>query len=368
MSKEVKLGNVFIGGNNPITIQSMLNTDTCDIASSLSQINELTAEGCEIIRLAVPNIEAAKSLKTIVKESQIPVIADIHFDYRLAIEAINSNVAGIRLNPGNLNSKAEVQLIANLAKEKGVVIRVGANSGSVDLKLLEKLKKQYATLEDAMTEALVISVLEQCRLLEDYDFENIKVSLKSSNVGVTVRAYRRFAQISEYPLHIGVTEAGTLKRGIVKSSVGIGALLLDGIGDTMRVSLSAPPIEEVKVAKMILSSCNIRQDEVELISCPTCGRTQIDLINLANDIETYLEWLKKSNRTIELKKIAVMGCIVNGPGEAREADLGIAGGNNKIAIFQKGQVIGSFSQDEGLKYFKELIFKNSKPINNEDNT
>ena len=359
MSKVIKLGNLSIGGDNPVTIQSMLNTDTRDIEKSLAQIYELSQAGCEIIRLAVPDMEAAKALKTIVVHSPIPVIADIHFDHQLAVQSIESDVAGIRLNPGNLNNRDEVKLIADLANKKGIAIRVGANSGSVKLELIEKLKKEKPTFEEAMAEALVVSVLEQCKFLEQFNFHNIKVSLKSSSVPITVQAYRRFAEISDYPLHIGVTEAGTLKKGIIKSSVGIGALLLDGIGDTLRVSLSSPPIEEVKTAKIILQSCGLRSDEVELVSCPTCGRTQIDLIRLATEVEDYLEQLQKENYRINLKKVAVMGCIVNGPGEAREADLGIAGGKGKVAIFEKGKVLGSFDEREGLQKFKEIIFSNA---------
>ncbi|MBQ9788464.1 MAG: flavodoxin-dependent (E)-4-hydroxy-3-methylbut-2-enyl-diphosphate synthase [Lentisphaeria bacterium] len=363
MSKVIKLGNLSIGGNNPVTIQSMLNTDTCDIDKSLAQLHELYDEGCEIIRLAVPNMEAAVALEEIVKNSPIPVIADIHFDYRLAVQSIASKVAGIRLNPGNLSNRDEVKLIADLANKNNIAIRVGANSGSVKLELIERLKKELPTFEDAMAEALVISVLEQCRLLEEFDFTNIKVSLKSSSVPVTVKACKRFAEISDYPLHIGITEAGTLKKGIIKSAAGIGALLLQGIGDTLRVSLSSNPIEEVKVAKIILQSCNLRSDGVELVSCPTCGRTQIDLIRLASEVEDFIDDLQKNHRKINLRKVAVMGCIVNGPGEAREADLGIAGGKGKIAIFEKGEVIGSFSESEGLEKFKQMILNKTEKGN-----
>ena len=359
MSKVIKLGTTLIGGNNPVTIQSMLNTDTRDIDNSLTQLHELADAGCEIIRLAVPDLVAAKTLKDIVKNSPIPVIADIHFDYQIALESIRSNVAGIRLNPGNLNNSDEIKMIADAANDKNIVIRVGANSGSVKLELIEKLKKEYATFDEAMAQALVISTLEQCQLLEKFNFHNIKVSLKSSSVPITFQAYKKFAEISDYPLHIGITEAGTLKRGIVKSSVGIGALLLNGIGDTLRVSLSSNPIEEVKCAKMILQSCGLRNTEVELVSCPTCGRTQIDLIKLAEEVDSFLENLTNQNYQINLKKIAVMGCIVNGPGEAREADLGIAGGKGKIAIFEKGKVIGSFDETEGLNKFKDIILSNS---------
>ncbi len=359
MSRVIKLGNLLIGSNNPVTIQSMLNTDTRDIEKSLAQLHSLADEGCEIIRLAVPDMEAAEALATIVKNSPIPVIADIHFDYKLAVQSIKSGVAGIRLNPGNLSNRDEVKLIADLANENNIAIRVGANSGSVKVELLEQLKKESPSFEDAMAKSLVVSVLEQCKLLEEFNFHNIKVSLKSSDVPITIRAYQKFAEISDYPLHIGITEAGTLKKGIIKSSVGIGALLLNGIGDTLRVSLSSDPIEEVRTAKAILQSCGLSSDGVELISCPTCGRTQIDLIKLATEVENYLDKLQREKFIINLKKVAVMGCIVNGPGEAREADLGIAGGKGKVAIFEKGKVIGSFNESEGLEKFKEMILINS---------
>lgn len=354
----LKVGSCLLGGGNPVRIQSMCDTDTRNAAQSLAQIKELAAAGCEIIRLAAPDIRAAEVLQEIVQESPIPVIADVHFDGRIALKALASGVHGLRINPGNLQGEEMVKLIAEKALETNAVIRVGANSGSVDAELLKSCQMKFSDPEKAMTEALIESVLGQCRLLEKYGFSNIKVSLKSSSVPVTLAAYKEFAARYDYPLHIGVTEAGTLRRGMIKSAVGIGHLLLNNIGDTLRVSLTAAPVEEVRTAIGILESCGLREAEPELVSCPTCGRTEIDLKYLAESVENYIDELKSSGKKLPYKKIAVMGCIVNGPGEARDADWGIAGGKGKIAIFRKGELFGTYTEQEGLDIFKKILSEN----------
>lgn len=356
----VNVGSCAVGGRNPIRIQSMCDTDTRNAAQSLAQIKQLAKHGCEIIRLAAPDIRAAEVLKEIAAESPIPVIADVHFDGRIALKALESGVHGLRINPGNLQSEEMVRAIAVKALDCGAVIRVGANAGSVDAKLLKSLENKFNNPAEAMTEALVQSVIFQCRLLEKYGFRDIKVSLKSSSVPITLEAYKVFSERYDYPLHIGITEAGTLRRGMIKSAVGIGHLLLSGIGDTLRVSLTADPVEEVKTAVAILESCNLRQAEPELVSCPTCGRTEIDLKFLAEEVENFIDSLKASGHTLPFKKIAVMGCIVNGPGEARDADWGIAGGKGKIAVFNFGRLYGTYPEQEGLEIFKEIIKKSAK--------
>ncbi len=358
-SRIIRIGNVAIGGGNPISIQSMTNTDTRDVASTLAQIRQLYELGCEIIRLAVPDPEAARALAAIRAESPIPLVADIHFDYRLALAAMESNVDAVRLNPGNLGDGLE--LVAAEAVRRNIPIRVGANSGSVRPALLRKFELQGMSRDEAMAEALVESALEQCRMLEQLGVTAIKAALKSSSVPVTVAAYRKFAERTDYPLHIGVTEAGTPGRGIVKSAVGIGTLLMEGIGDTLRVSLTGDPAEEVVTGRRILEACGLRSASPEIVSCPTCGRTEIDLIGLAERAEELVESIKRNGYEIHLRKIAVMGCAVNGPGEARDADLGMAGSKNgQLVIFKLGKVIGAFEPEAGFECFKAEILKCSQ--------
>ncbi len=355
MTRILNVGTCALGGNNPVRIQSMCDTDTRDAEASLTQIRKLADCGCEIIRLAAPDIRAAEVLKDIAAASPIPVIADVHFDGNIALQALESGVHGLRINPGNLQNEEMVKKIAFKALDCNAVIRVGANSGSVDKNLLKQCCEKFDSPEKAMTEALIMSVVKQCEMLEKYGFKNIKVSLKSSSVPITLDAYKVFSERYDYPLHIGITEAGTLRRGIIKSAVGIGHLLLSGIGDTLRVSLTADPVEEVRAAVAILESCGLRTAEPELVSCPTCGRTEIDLKYLAEEIEDYIDGLKSNGYSLPFKKIAVMGCIVNGPGEARDADWGIAGGRGKIAVFHFGELFGTYSEKEGLEVFKKII-------------
>ncbi|MDD5728121.1 MAG: flavodoxin-dependent (E)-4-hydroxy-3-methylbut-2-enyl-diphosphate synthase [Victivallales bacterium] len=361
-SRQIKVGKIAIGGDAPVSVQSMTNTDTRDVTASLKQIDELAAAGCEIIRLAVPDPAAARALEAICAASPLPVIADIHFDYRLALQAIASGVDGIRLNPGNIGGRDRVRQLAEAAGEAGIPIRVGSNSGSISPKFLESLhhKHKAGNNEDIIVEALVESALEQCRMLEDFNFSQIKVSLKASSVSLTVRANRCFAEITDYPLHLGVTEAGTPGRGIVKSAVGIGSLLLAGIGDTVRVSLTADPVQEIVAGIRILEASGLRSAEPELVSCPTCGRTEINLIELAERVELLINSIKASGRKIALRKIAVMGCIVNGPGEAKDADLGIAGaGKGRVAVFKKASIIGTYGQEEAFTVLREEINKHT---------
>jgi (E)-4-hydroxy-3-methylbut-2-enyl-diphosphate synthase len=356
-TKRINIGNVPIGGGAPVSVQSMLNTYTTDFDATLKQIEKLYACGCEIIRLAVPDEKSAEVLSSLVKASPAPLVADIHFDSRLAIRAILAGASAIRINPGNIGNEEKVKTVAEKAGEAGIPIRVGSNTGSLPPGVYEKHIKKGLSHEDALVESLVESSLKQCGLLEKYSFTNIKVSLKSSSVPVTVKAYRKFSSYSEYPLHIGVTEAGTFKRGIIKSAAGIGSLLLDGIGDTLRVSLTAPPEEEVNAGIMILESVGLRKAEPEIVSCPTCGRTRIDLISLASRVEDAVRDIKKLKGHLNLRKIAVMGCVVNGPGEARDADLGITGGDGKILIFKKGRPFASCPESEGIETFKKILLE-----------
>ncbi|WP_029453038.1 flavodoxin-dependent (E)-4-hydroxy-3-methylbut-2-enyl-diphosphate synthase [Clostridium algidicarnis] len=332
-TRKVKVGNIYVGGDAPITIQSMTNTDTRDIKATVAQINELTKAGCDIIRCAVPDMEAAIAIKEIVKQIDIPLVADIHFDYRLALESINNGISALRINPGNIGSLDRVELLAKKAKEKDIPIRIGVNSGSLDKTLLAKYGK-------VTSEALVESALSHISILEKVNFNDIVISIKSSDVPMMIDSYRLMSKATDYPLHLGVTEAGTIWRGSIKSSVGIGALLSEGIGDTIRVSLTGDPLEEIKVGKEILKSLGLIKGGIEFISCPTCGRTQIDLINIAKQVEDRISNLDKNI------KVAVMGCVVNGPGEAREADIGIAGGNGEGLIFKKGEIIKKVKENE----------------------
>jgi (E)-4-hydroxy-3-methylbut-2-enyl-diphosphate synthase len=336
----------------------MTNTDTRNAVATTAQIKRLSDAGCEIIRLAVPDEKAVNALPEILEQASIPVIADIHFDYRLALQSIKSGIHGIRINPGNIGGADRVKAVAEAAGEAGIPIRVGANSGSLPKGMLEELIQSGLSHNEAMSQALCSSALGQCELLEKYGFRDIKVSLKASDVAVTLAACRRFADETDYPLHLGVTEAGTLGRGIVKSAVGIGALLLDGIGDTIRVSLTADPVEEVLCGIRILESCGLRPAEPDIVSCPTCGRTEIDLIGLAERVEALVASIKNSGRKINLNKIAVMGCVVNGPGEAKDADLGIAGGQNKVVLIRHGQIIGTYDEERGFELLKTEILKN----------
>ena len=333
LTKQIMVGNVKLGGDAPVVIQSMTNTDTRDAKKTLDQIRSLYNAGCEIIRCAVIDMEAAKALKEITTYSPVPVVADIHFDYKLALEAIDNGVSALRINPGNIGSKERIQKVVSKAKEKNIPIRIGVNSGSLEKDILEKYKVPNA-------EALVSSALRHIKILEDEDFFDIVVSIKSSNVKTMIEAYRLISEKVDYPLHLGVTESGTIFKGTIKSSVGIGTLLAEGIGDTIRVSLTSDPIEEIKVAKEILKSLGLRKEGLEFVSCPTCGRTEINLIKIANEVEKRLE---KVNKNI---KVAVMGCIVNGPGEAREADIGIAGGKGVGIIFKKGQIIKKVKEED----------------------
>lgn len=355
-TRQIHLGPIAIGGGAPVSIQSMTNTDTRDCAATLKQIADLHQAGCDIIRVAVPDRAAVDALPEIISQSPMPVIADIHFDYKLALGALEAGVDGLRINPGNIGTADKVAQIAKLANERSVPIRVGANSGSLPKQVLDQVLSEK-NHSQSMAQALVDCALEQCRILEDNNFTNIKVSLKASDVVTTVKAYRLFAEQYDYPLHIGVTEAGTVRRGTVKSAIGIGALLLDGIGDTLRVSLTADPVEEIKVALMILEGIGLRSARPEIVSCPTCGRTEIDLMGMTDEVEAYVQTLKQQGKVFDINKIAVMGCVVNGPGEAKDADLGITGGKDKIIVFRKGEVVGSFSVEEGMSVFKQELDK-----------
>ena len=335
MTRQIMVGNVPIGGGAPIAIQSMLNTKTTDVAASLAQIRKLKIAGCQIARLAVPNMESARAFAEICKESELPLVADIHFDYKLAIAAAEGGAAKIRINPGNIGGEDRVEAVVAVCKEKHIPIRIGVNGGSLDKKLLEKYGHPTA-------EALVESAFEHIALLEKYGFYDTCVSMKSSTVPTMVASSRLFRSKSDYPLHIGVTETGPVKMGLMKSAMGIGSLLLDGIGDTIRVSLTDDPVEEVYAAKDILKAAGLRKEGVNIISCPTCGRTRIDLIGLVNQVD---QALKDCEKPIT---VAVMGCVVNGPGEAREADIGIAGGDGWGMIFEKGEQVEKLPYDQLL--------------------
>ncbi|MBQ4106041.1 MAG: flavodoxin-dependent (E)-4-hydroxy-3-methylbut-2-enyl-diphosphate synthase [Lentisphaeria bacterium] len=361
ITRAIRVGQVPVGGGAPVSIQSMCNTDTRDAAGTLAQIRRLAAAGCEIIRVAVPDLTAAEALREISGASPLPVVADIHFDHRLALAAIDAGAAAIRLNPGNIGGVEKVRQVAERAGAAGIPIRVGANSGSIDPALIAELTAAGMPLAEAVPEALVRSALEECAQLEQFGFTAIKVSLKASDVPAMVEACRRFAGRSDYPLHLGVTEAGTRERGTIKSAVGIGSLLLSGIGDTIRVSLTADPVYEIPAARRILESCGLRQAVPELVSCPTCGRTRIDLMALAEKVEQLIDSITASGRRIRLRKVAVMGCVVNGPGEARDADWGVAGGDGKLVLFRHGEVVGTFSEEAGFARLKAAIEESAEP-------
>jgi len=332
-TRQITLGTVKIGWGSPVAVQSMCNTDTRDAGATLAQIRRLEEAGCEIVRLAVPDAEAAKAIGKIRKGTTIPLVADIHFDHRLALEAVKQGVDGLRINPGNIGDKDKVAEVVRACRERNIPIRIGVNAGSLEKPLLEKYGHPTP-------EAIVESAFGHIRILEDLDFREIKVSLKASDVMTTVEAYRLFTRQTGYPVHIGISEAGPARSGTIKSSVGLGILLAEGIGDTMRVSLTADPVEEVRVAYGILKALKIRQRGVNLISCPTCGRTEIDIIGLAEEVE------KRLGHITEPITVAVMGCVVNGPGEAREADIGIAGGKGVGMLFKHGEIVKRFDEKE----------------------
>lgn len=344
MTKVVKIGDRVIGGGNPILIQSMTNTKTEDVAATVAQIQALTAAGCDIIRCAVPTMEAAEALTEIKKQVSIPVVADIHFDYRLALAAIEHGADKIRINPGNIGSTERVRAVVDAAKERGIPIRVGVNSGSLGKDLVEKYHGVTA-------EGIVESALDKVHLIEDMGYDNLVISIKSSDVMMCAKAHGQIAEKTDYPLHVGITESGTVLSGNIKSAVGLGMILSQGIGDTIRVSLTGDPLEEIKSAKLILRTLGLRKGGIEIVSCPTCGRTQIDLIRLANQVENMVEDIKKT------LKVAVMGCVVNGPGEAKEADLGIAGGKGEGLLFRKGEIIKKVPESELLGALRDEILK-----------
>jgi (E)-4-hydroxy-3-methylbut-2-enyl-diphosphate synthase len=334
-TRKLRLGDIQIGGESPITVQSMANTKTKDIQKTVEQIRCLEEAGCEIIRVAVPDMESALAISKIKKHINIPLVADIQFDYKLAIESVKHGADGLRINPGNIGDIHRIKEVVDIAKNRHVPIRIGVNSGSLEKDLLSKHG-------GPTPQALVESALRHVRILEDMDFYDIVISLKSSDVYFTVKAYELISRKVDYPLHLGVTEAGTLFTGTVKSSVGLGILLYEGIGDTIRVSLTGDPIEEVRAGYDILKSLGLRQSGINLISCPTCARTEIDLVRIATQVEEKLKHIKKPI------KIAVMGCAVNGPGEAKEADIGLAGGRKKAVIFKKGQILKTVSEDDAV--------------------
>ena len=335
LTKEVHIGNRVIGGANPILIQSMTNTKTEDVAATVAQIQKLTKAGCDIIRCAVPTMEAAKALAEIKKQIDIPVVADIHFDYKLAIAAMENGAVKIRINPGNIGSVDRVKAVVDVAKERNIPIRVGVNSGSLEKNLVEKYGGVTA-------EGIVESALDKVRIIEDMGYDNLVVSIKSSDVMMCVKAHELIADKTNHPLHVGITEAGTIISGNIKSSIGLGLILSQGIGDTIRVSLTGDPVEEIKSAKLILRTLGLRKGGIEVVSCPTCGRTQIDLIGLANQVETMV-----AEFPLDIK-VAVMGCVVNGPGEAKEADLGVAGGIGEGLIIKKGEIFKKVPEEQLL--------------------
>ena len=348
MTKVVKIGDRVIGRGNPILIQSMTNTKTEDVAATVAQIQALTAAGCDIIRCAVPTMEAAEALTEIKKQVSIPVVADIHFDYRLALAAIEHGADKIRINPGNIGSTERVRAVVDAAKERGIPIRVGVNSGSLEKDLVEKYHGVTA-------EGIVESALDKVHLIEDMGYDNLVISIKSSDVMMCVKAHELIATQTDHPLHVGITESGTIISGNIKSSIGLGLILHQGIGDTIRVSLTGDPLEEIKSAKLILRTLGLRKGGVEVVSCPTCGRTRIDLIGLANQVENMV-----ADITLDIK-VAVMGCVVNGPGEAKEADIGIAGGIGEGLLIKNGEVYKKVPEGELLEALRyELLHWNEQ--------
>ena len=347
-SKQISIGGVKIGGNAPISVQSMCNTDTRDVNATLCQIEELASAGCEIARLAVLNKDAASAIKDIVKKSTIPLVADIHFDYRLALQCIENGIHALRINPGNIGSREHTEKVVKAAKERNIPIRIGINAGS--------LEKEFAAMDIPLADKMIKSAMRHIEILEDLNFYDIKLSLKSSDVPTTIEAYTKISEMIEYPLHLGVTEAGTLKNGLIKSSVGLGALLSRGIGDTIRVSLTENPVEEVEAGFGILKALGLRERGVNFISCPTCGRTQIDLIGLAKKVEDRFK-----NLDLPIT-IAVMGCPVNGPGEAKHADFGIAGAIGEGYIFRKGEIVARVSEGDLINSLEKTIIETYKLV------
>lgn len=344
MTKTVSVGPVLIGGGNPVKVQSMNNTKTGDVEATLNQIFAMKEAGCDITRVAVPDMEAAQALKEITRRSPLPVVADIHFDYRLAIESAKNGAAKIRINPGNIGGPEKLRQVADICKERGLPIRVGVNSGSLDRKLVEEYGGVCA-------ENMTRSALDAVKLLEDVDFDDIVISIKSSSPKLTIDTYKELSRRCDYPLHVGVTEAGTLREGMIKSAVGIGSLLSQGIGDTIRVSLTGDPIDEVYAGISILKALDLRQGGITFISCPTCGRTEVPLIELASEIERRI-----CNLPYDLK-VAVMGCVVNGPGEARGADIGLAGGKGEFLLFKHGQTVRKLKAESAVDEFVEEVKK-----------
>lgn len=344
LTKVVNIGNVPIGGNNPVAIQSMCNTKTQDISGTVAQILRLEKAGCQIIRVTVPDHEAALAIREIKKQIHIPLVADIHFDYRMAIEAIENGADKIRINPGNIGSADKVRLVVQEAKDRNIPIRVGVNSGSLEKSLIEKYGGHVTA------EGIVESALDKVKLIEDMGYDNLVISIKSSDVCMSAEAHRLIADKVSYPLHVGITEAGTVWSGNIKSAMGLAMILSQGIGNTIRVSLSADPVEEIKSAKLILRTLGLRKGGIEVVSCPTCGRTNIDLIGLADRVQTMVE--EFDDKTL---KVAVMGCVVNGPGEAREADIGIAGGIGEGLLIRRGEVIRKVKEEDLLETLREEI-------------
>lgn len=342
-TKKIYVKDITIGGDSPIVIQSMTNTKTSDAKATIAQIKALEKAGCELVRVSVPNNESAQAIGEIISNVDIPVVADIHFDYKLALESIKNGVHGLRINPGNIGNEEKVIQVVNEAKKRNIKIRIGVNAGSLEKDLLDSMGRT--------SEAMVESAFRHIKILEKYDFYNTAVSLKASDIETTIKAYELFSSKSDYPLHLGITEAGTLKAGTIKSSIGIGYMLLNGIGDTIRVSLTADPVEEIYVAKEILKSIGLDNESIRIISCPTCARTDIDIIGLAEKVEKATANIKKNI------SVAIMGCAVNGPGEARDADLGIAGGKSEALLFKKGQIIRKVDEASIIEVLLEEIDK-----------
>lgn len=341
-TKVIKIGDRVIGGGNPVLIQSMTNTKTEDVEATVAQILRLEEAGCEIVRCTVPTMEAALALKEIKKQIHIPLVADIHFDYRMAIAAMENGADKIRINPGNIGSIDRIKAVVDCAKERNIPIRIGVNSGSLEKELVEKYNGVTA-------EGIVESALDKVKIVEDLGYDNLVVSIKSSDVLMCAKAHELIAEQCKYPLHVGITESGTVFSGNIKSSIGLGIILSQGIGDTIRVSLTGDPVEEIKTAKLVLRTLGLRKGGIEVVSCPTCGRTQIDLIKLANDVETLVAGIP-----LDIK-VAVMGCVVNGPGEAKEADIGIAGGKGEGLLIKKGEIVKKLPEDQLLSALKEEL-------------
>jgi (E)-4-hydroxy-3-methylbut-2-enyl-diphosphate synthase len=351
-TRQIQVGRMLVGGDAPVSVQSMTNTRTDNIEATVAQIERLIAAGCDIVRVAVPDMNAAKAIEAIKKAVDIPLIADIHFDYRLALTAIERGVDGLRLNPGNIGDAEQVTAVVKAAKQRQIPIRIGVNAGSLSKEMLARHGGRPTP------EAMVESALAHIKILEQHDFHDIKVSLKAHDVPLTINAYQLLSEAVDYPLHLGITEAGTVRSGVIKSAVGIGALLVQGIGDTVRVSLTGDPVEEIRVANEILKSLGLRQFGPTLVSCPTCGRCQINLVDIAETVEDKLKSLTKPIT------VAVMGCVVNGPGEARDADVGIAGGKGEGLLFSKGEIIRKVPEDELISALFAEIDKLNKEANN----